>query len=196
MQYMTGNASAAKFTEALLSTIRLQRHIGVRVVISTQEPTISGKLLDLCTSILIHKFHSPEWLSFLKSHLAGAGHEDRVKLMARIVELDSGEAFLFSPSSITTPHDGEGSGLTDGINGLAIKSDGIKSEELENVAYVRDEGYLDIEREDEMENGMENGKSSLSNGKVRLRKFGLRYMKVKIRKRVTADGGKSVLAVY
>ncbi|MBE3045074.1 hypothetical protein IMZ48_21470 [Candidatus Bathyarchaeota archaeon] len=52
-KYMTteDSGAAATLTNNLLATIRLQRHLGLRVVISTQEPTVSPKLLDLCTMV-------------------------------------------------------------------------------------------------------------------------------------------------
>src|SRR5204863_353082 len=57
---------------ALLQVIRLQRHLGTRVIISTQEPSISPKLLDLCSVTIVHRFTSPDWLKTLRRHLAGA----------------------------------------------------------------------------------------------------------------------------
>ncbi|RMI97504.1 hypothetical protein CDV36_016234 [Fusarium kuroshium] len=70
-KYMTDNVESQALTESLLSTIRLQRHLGVRVIVSTQEPTISTRLLDLCSITVVHRFTSPAWLQVLKRHLAG-----------------------------------------------------------------------------------------------------------------------------
>ncbi|RSL41529.1 hypothetical protein CEP54_015790 [Fusarium duplospermum] len=70
-KYMTDNVESQALIESLLSTIRLQRHLGVRVIISTQEPTISTRLLDLCSITVVHRFTSPAWLQVLKRHLAG-----------------------------------------------------------------------------------------------------------------------------
>ncbi len=64
-KYMTESQECAALTEALLATIRLQRHLGARVIISTQEPTISPKLLDLCSVTVVHRFTSPDWLNAL-----------------------------------------------------------------------------------------------------------------------------------
>lgn len=55
-KYMNQSPAAANFTDRLLTTIREQRHIGTRVIISTQEPTISEKLLDLCSVSIVHQF--------------------------------------------------------------------------------------------------------------------------------------------
>lgn len=65
------SGSAGTLTNSLLATIRLQRHLGLRVVISTQEPTVSPKLLDLCSITIVHRFTSPDWMKVLRDHLAG-----------------------------------------------------------------------------------------------------------------------------
>lgn len=74
-KYTTDSAECQTLTESLLSVIRLQRHLGARVFISTQEPTISPRLLDLCSVTIVHRFTSPEWLKILRKHLAGASQE-------------------------------------------------------------------------------------------------------------------------
>ena len=71
-KYMTESSECQTLTDSLLSTIRLQRNLGARIIISTQEPTISPKLLDLCSVAIIHRFTSLDWLNSLKKHLAGA----------------------------------------------------------------------------------------------------------------------------
>lgn len=111
---MEGAASAA-FTDSLLTVIREQRHKGTRIVIATQEPTISPKLLDLCSMTFVHRFTSPEWLSMLQKHLAWASKftqdsEDHGRgmreLFDEIVNLNVGESLLFSPSAMLGVVDG------------------------------------------------------------------------------------------
>ena len=68
---MTPTSTASAFTNKLLQLIRQQRHLATRVVISTQEPTISPRLVDLCTVTIVHRFTSPEWFRTLWDHLAG-----------------------------------------------------------------------------------------------------------------------------
>jgi hypothetical protein len=116
---MNASAEAETLTNTLLSTIRLQRHLGARIIISTQEPTISPRLLDLCSVTIVHRFTSPDWMRSLKQHLAGAAvisHEaddsnddesssgsksDTTKdLFGQIVTLRVGQALLFSPNAI------------------------------------------------------------------------------------------------
>jgi hypothetical protein len=71
-QFMTDSGECRSLTDGLLRTIRLQRHLGARVIISTQEPTISPQLLDLCSTTIVHRFSSPAWHKALTGHLAGA----------------------------------------------------------------------------------------------------------------------------
>jgi hypothetical protein len=149
---MNGTTEANNLTNTLLSSIRLQRHLGTRVFISTQEPTISPKLLDLCSITIVHRFSSPDWLRCLRSHLAALDHEDedngqRVNVRAvfnKIVRLQVGEALLFAPSAI-----------------VGIEKGG------------EDGDFID---------------------EIRVKKLGVEYLRIKIRARITADGGKSVFA--
>lgn len=142
---MTGTDSGNAFTESLLSVIRLQRHLATRVIIATQEPTISPSLLDLCSITIVHRFTSPAWLSALRAHLAGISFEsedkrDIAEVFKRIVNLDAGQALLFSPSAM-----------------------------------------LEVDKH-------------ANKGSLRMVKLGIRYVKIQVRKRLTADGGRSVLA--
>ena len=160
---MNLSAEASAFTETLVSVVRLQCHLAARVIISTQEPTISTALLNLCSLTIVHRFTSPEWLRTLHHHLAGAAdspfsakstavacpkrqngeHEESesgsTSLFNRIVHLRVGEALLFSPSAIV---------------GANVQQDG-------NVDYHR---------------------------------LGAKHLTIRIRSRLTSDGGKSVLA--
>ncbi|KAF4951330.1 hypothetical protein FGADI_7528 [Fusarium gaditjirri] len=123
-KYMNNTNESNVFTESLLSAIRLQRHNGTRIIISTQEPTVSPDLLDLCSITIVHRFTSPVWLQVLRRHLAGAsdnGESDingletpneseegskqywtipKSEIFSNIVQLRTGEAFVFAPSAI------------------------------------------------------------------------------------------------
>ena len=101
---MTNTPASKALTESLLTVVRQQRHYGARVIISTQEPTISPRLMDLCSVIIIHRFSSPDWFSIVQKHVSiaetdKAGLEN---LFARITNLRVGEALLFAPSAIIT----------------------------------------------------------------------------------------------
>jgi len=157
---MTNSVEARRFTDTLLSTVRLQRHLGVRVVISTQEPTISSDLLSLCSVVIVHRFSSPAWLHSLKSHVAAAALEEQsnvetaecgdnipgntkiskgVPMFNRIVQLRVGEALILSPSAM-----------------LGIPAKGSSPSKVERL--------------------------------------GTGYLVIKVRERLTEDGGKSVVS--
>lgn len=115
-----GSTHTAKvFTESLLSVIRQQRHFGTRIIISTQEPTISPKLLDLSSLTIIHRFTSPEWYQTIKKHIhTGDMFDDDEEsekhkrgsstgLLRQISALDTGEALVFAPAAVLNiKHDG------------------------------------------------------------------------------------------
>ncbi len=150
---MSAGAEAGTLTNTLLSSIRLQRHLGTRVFISTQEPTISPKLLDLCSITIVHRFTSPDWLRELRSHLAALDNDEedpgksRIKLINifnQIVKLRRGEALLFAPGAI-----------------------------------------IGVEKKPN-ENGSE---------ETQMKRLGIGFLKIKIRARVTSDGGRSIFAL-
>lgn len=156
---MKDSIEARSFTDTLLSTVRLQRHLGARILISTQEPTISSDLLSLCSVTIVHRFSSPAWLHALQSHVAAAAFgaqtraetstgvqnysvrdvSNRLSLFHQIVHLRVGEALLFSPSAMLGTIAGDSNSPT-------------------------------------------------------LGRLGAGYLVVKIRDRLTEDGGKSVVA--
>ncbi len=86
--------------------IRLQRHLGTRVIIATQEPTISPSLLGLSSMTIVHHFTSPAWLEVLISHLAAVSSEGEASrrggqdVLKKIVGLHVGQALVFSPSAM------------------------------------------------------------------------------------------------
>jgi len=96
-KFLTATGAGDVFTSSLLRIVREQRHKGARVVISTQEPTISPALLDLCSMTFVHRFSSPAWLALLRKHLVGANDPD---LMQEIVGLRVGECIVFAPTAV------------------------------------------------------------------------------------------------
>lgn len=112
-KYLT-NSDANQFTKRICSTIRQQRHLAARVVVSTQEPTIvPSSVLDLLSWIICHRFSSPSWVKHLMDHVCV--HEGRQKSddrkdseagdsdsawEKRVMTLHTGEAIVFSPSSL------------------------------------------------------------------------------------------------
>ena len=155
---MDSATEATALTNSLLSAIRLQRHLGTRIFISTQEPTISPKLLDLCSATIVHRFTSPEWLHCLKAHLAALddvidkdGKSNSKNVLQKIVRLRVGEALLFAPSAM----------VDDGGDGGDSDSDG----DGEGGVGVRE-----------------------------TKRLGMDYLRIRVRARITADGGKSQMA--
>lgn len=141
---MTSTAAATTFTDKLLQLIRQQRHLATRVVISTQEPTISPRLLDLCTVTIVHRFTSPQWFRTLREHLAGVSTAEELggatkrnarSIFAEIVELEPGQALMFCPSAVLELVEGEAP-----------------------------------------------------------KKLGMDWLKIRVRRRLTEDGGRSILA--
>ncbi|KAA8642811.1 hypothetical protein EYZ11_004337 [Aspergillus tanneri] len=101
-KYMTDTPAAKELTEAFLNIIRQQRHLGVRTIISTQEPTISPRLIDLCSITIIHRFSSPEWYKTIKKHVTiedTQGVSDEREGLYQISSLRTGEALVFAPSA-------------------------------------------------------------------------------------------------
>ncbi|KAL8795345.1 MAG: hypothetical protein Q9195_002215 [Heterodermia aff. obscurata] len=164
-KFMTLNAASATFTENLLQVIRQQRHLATRVIISTQEPTISPKLLDLSTMTIVHRFTSPEWFRTLGDHLAGVSilrnikcgeagvKRDAARIFAEIVELRVGESLLFSPTAM--------------LNGTVVTDDADvngKSKKMQRIEVLP-------------------------------QKLGMEWVKMRTRERLTKDGGRSLMAV-
>ena len=77
---------------AVVDTVRLMRHEGIRVVISTQSPlTMPTELLELSTLAIFHSFHSSDWYKYLAAKLPlPEGGFDCVR------RLQPGEALVFA----------------------------------------------------------------------------------------------------
>jgi hypothetical protein len=133
-KYMLKVPGARELNEQLLTTIRLQRHYGTRVIISTQEPTLLTSLIALCSVTIIHRFSSPEWFAAIKRHIP-IDSQEQDKLLRDIESLKTGTALLYSSNAVLKKNE----------DGSLVKGTG-------------------------------------------------RLMKIHIRKRVTRDGGQSVLA--
>lgn len=95
---------------------------------------------------IVHRFTSPSWLQALRSHLAGVSSfedddqgRDVKEIFNKVVNLEAGEALLFSPSMM-----------------LSLVEVGMAALET--------------------------------------KKLGMGYVKMRVRKRLTADGGRSIMA--
>ncbi|KAI6110773.1 hypothetical protein EDD16DRAFT_1609606 [Pisolithus croceorrhizus] len=98
-KYLSASRGAAGLTNALLTLTREQRHLGMRVIISTQEPTvIPPVLMDLCTVAIMHRFSSPAWWDHLARHVATDVSADQG--FEAVVKLKTGEALVLAPSGL------------------------------------------------------------------------------------------------
>ncbi|KAL0582014.1 hypothetical protein V5O48_000072 [Marasmius crinis-equi] len=147
-------------TKSLLQLMRLQRHLAMRVIISTQgetlirvsgtladffwcptEPTvIPAVILDLCSVAVLHRFSSPSWWDHLVKHVS-ADFSDGGSAFDEVVKLQTGQAIVLVPSGLGT-----------------FGSPELKAPQT-------------------------------------LERFGRRYLIIKTRRRVTVDGGASVLVL-
>lgn len=137
-KYLDCTNGLSGLTQALLSLIRQQRHLAMRVIISTQEPTVLPPvLLDLTTVTVLHRFSSPAWWQHIQKHLsADVTAED---FFDKVVTLKTGQALVIAPTAYV-------------------------------VSYKVDE-------------------------EIRVGPLVRGYMLIKTRRRVTKDGGASVLVV-
>jgi hypothetical protein len=77
---------------AIVETVRLMRHEGMRVVVSTQSPlTMPPELLELSTIAVCHKFHSADWYDYLSKKLPLPTDG-----FATIQSLEPGNALVFA----------------------------------------------------------------------------------------------------
>ena len=77
---------------SLVDAVRVMRHEGMRVVVSTQSPlTLPQELLELCSAAFLHNFHSQDWYEYLsrKVSLPKDGFRD-------VMRLEPGEALVFA----------------------------------------------------------------------------------------------------
>ncbi|KAI1523523.1 AAA-10 domain containing protein, partial [Pyrenophora tritici-repentis] len=102
-KYMGDTPGAKLFSDGLGRAIREMRHEGLRVIISTQEPTVANELIALCSVTIIHRFSSPTWYSALKKHINALDEEQNI--MHQIEELSTGEALVYAPTAVLKEND-------------------------------------------------------------------------------------------
>ena len=89
-KFMDGDKSDG-LSQAILNCVRLMRHDGMRVAISSQSPrAILPEILELVSMTVLHKFHSRDWFHYLESKIA-INQDDFEKCL----ELDPGSAVVF-----------------------------------------------------------------------------------------------------
>lgn len=95
---MLNTPGSTVLTNYLTTLIRVQRHRAARVIISTQEPTLSTDLIALCSVTIVHRFTSPAWQAALRKHIKPM--DDDRDTMRQIEKLETGEALVYAPSAI------------------------------------------------------------------------------------------------
>ncbi|KAL4075519.1 hypothetical protein J3A83DRAFT_4485116 [Scleroderma citrinum] len=145
-KYLSPSKAVAGLTKSLLTLTREQRHLAMRVIISTQEPTvIPSVLLDLCTVSIIHRLSSPSWWEHLSKHVSADISSEAA--FDRVAKLETGEAIVLAPS------------------GFGVFPDAPAGGAKWSIAIPQ------------------------------LNQFGRRYILMKTRRRVTQDGGSSILVI-
>ncbi|WZH44045.1 P-loop containing protein [Fusarium acuminatum] len=172
-KYMNDSSDSQTLTESLLSVIRLQRHLGTRVVLSTQEPTVSPKLLDLCSTVIVHRFTSPAWFTTLRRHLAGVSLGFEAGKDNRDAEVERGTKDEKSKGELSSSY-------------LNIKYEDLFTHIIElgtgEALLFCPSALVDA------------GTTRVSNPEASFVQLGSSAMKVRIRKRITEDGGTSIMA--
>ncbi|KAJ5513402.1 hypothetical protein N7463_002954 [Penicillium fimorum] len=186
-KFMTSTSSeAADLTETLLSVVRQQRHLATRVMIATQEPTLAPSLLELCNVTIIHRFSSPAWFKAIKSHIAGAGIEEldqnttALSIFQKIVRLPTGEALVFCPTALLD----------------IVKYDNQQNEEFSNdTSSSRSDTSDGPSSTDNAHNAIATPDSDSQDEPTprRVVQLGTAYAHIRVRNRITVDGGRSVL---
>lgn len=184
---MGETAECESLTNNLLSTIRLQRHLGARIFISTQEPTISPKLLDLCSVTVVHCFTSPDWLRVLSDHLAGISSAAKIARMLEGMEQQQQQEKKDSDLL------GNGSNEQDtssGIRGIALSSETPVLELFSRIVKLGTGEALVFSPSSIV--GLE---KDVGQGGIRThRRLAHGVLQVVVRARITEDGGLSIMA--
>ncbi|KAH8801975.1 hypothetical protein DL96DRAFT_1634713 [Flagelloscypha sp. PMI_526] len=98
-KYLSSTIHDTGLTRALLRLIREQRHLGLRVIISTQEPTIVPPvLIDLCSIAILHRFSALSWWTHIAAHLSADFSDSDA--FDKIVKLKNGESILLAPTGV------------------------------------------------------------------------------------------------
>ena len=92
-KYFDKDRGLAKYC---VETVRLMRHEGIRVIVSTQTPrTMPEELLELTSMTVLHKFHSRDWWSYLSSKLPLPDDG-----FSKVRLFDPGEALVFTDGEV------------------------------------------------------------------------------------------------
>ncbi|PQE22832.1 P-loop containing nucleoside triphosphate hydrolase protein [Rutstroemia sp. NJR-2017a BBW] len=179
-KYMHNLPGAKQLTDHLKSIIRQQRHFGARVIVSTQEPLLLSDIIALASITVMHRFSSPEWFAVLKRHIPMIVVGNKDDGLARGHMNDKGDegndsdglgAKEHMPLSKNYDHD-----YNHTHDDILLRQKIERLRTGEALVYAAG-AVLDV---------LEDGELVKGTG---------RLLEVNIRKRVTADGGRSILSV-
>ncbi|KAJ2930192.1 hypothetical protein H1R20_g6880, partial [Candolleomyces eurysporus] len=180
-KYLSPGKASSGLTKTLLRLIRQQRHLSMRILISTQEPTVVPPvLLDLCSVTILHRFTSPSWWAHLIQHVSA--DFSKSDAFDHVVRLQTGHALVLAPA------------------GLGVFDDEIFP--ADSASWNKTDGGWDDtgagkDNTDEGSGATEAARDDTDVGRTvkTVGHIGRRYLIMKTRRRVTTDGGASILAV-
>lgn len=135
------------------------------MIIATQEPTVSPALLDLCNVTIIHRFNSPAWFKAIEGHIAGATSK------GTLAQTTSSDLFQQIVRLAT------GEALVFCPTALLGQQNREEGRGLSGSIWAP-----------------VNMKPVNTDSRVDVVELGSGHVHLKIRKRITADGGRSILA--
>lgn len=122
-KYLSLNRGMTGLTKALTSLIRQQRHLAMRVIISTQEPTaLPPVLIDLCGIAILHRFSSPSWWEAIIKHVSADFSDGDA--FDYVVKLKTGEAVILAPSGLGVFPSSLGTGTGTGTGDVKLQQFG------------------------------------------------------------------------
>ena len=105
-KYLSGTGGGGEgggkdgLSAAIVNTVRLMRHEGIRVLISTQSPrALPAELLELVSVTVAHHFQSSDWYTFLSSKIPMPADGFNV-----VKRLQTGEALTVCTKMMLTPN--------------------------------------------------------------------------------------------
>jgi DNA phosphorothioation-dependent restriction protein DptH len=100
-KYMSANTKYSKVRglgNEMVSVFRQMRHLGMRMVVSTQSPAVlPPEMLELATVAVVHGFHSKDWFRLLQSKT-----DISDDMFPPIQALQTGEAMVYARKSDIT----------------------------------------------------------------------------------------------
>ncbi|KAJ3144039.1 hypothetical protein HK101_002870 [Irineochytrium annulatum] len=121
------NEGSIPLIETLTTLIAQQRHVGLRLLISTQDPTgVPVRILELTSTFILHAFNSPSWFNHLRAHIkfngkgTGDEREGELRVFDVILSLPLGIAVVVSPRGL-------GISETSGVHANTVsREDGVR----------------------------------------------------------------------